>query len=174
MAVRGYKICKINKKSLNKAELFSELENKEPKIKEIIENVILNEKGIVYGLKKGNILKAVYVFLGKEIENNEKILTFSKNVSTDEISEEVSNEFEKTILEELKECVSFEEYKKVEWNDQEIVPQTIKIGKYNVSAGIIGFFAGILIGAILLDSFVLGLGLGIIFASSGAIIKKKK
>lgn len=170
--IKGYSVCDITKGTLKKEGFFEEIENKEPKIKEKVEK-ILEDKGVMFGLKKDKKLKAIYLFDSK-VENDGRILIFSEKILLDEINEEIVKEFEKVLNQELIELVSLEDYKKVEWGDDEIVPKTVKLGKYAISLGTVFFVVGITIGIIFDDIFIgmcLGIGLG---ASSAMIVRKGK
>lgn len=170
--IKGYSVCDISKGTLKKEEFFQEIEVKEPKIKEKAIQILEN-KGVMYGLKKDKKLKAIYLF-DSRVENNNRILIFTEKILLDEINEEVEKEFEKAINQELIELVSLEDYKKVEWGDEEIVPKTVKVGKYAVPLGTLFFIIGVIIGIIFDDIFIgmcLGIGLG---ASSAMIVRKGK
>lgn len=134
---------------------------------------ILENKGLMFGLKKDKKLKAIYLFDSRK-ENNNRILIFTEKILLDEINEEVEKEFEKVINQEFVELVSLEDYSKVEWGDEEIVPKTVKVGKYVVPLGTLFFIIGVIIGIIFDDIFIgmcLGIGLG---ASSAMIVRKGK
>lgn len=60
-SIKGYDVCNVTPKKLEKEGLLNELKTIESDIKETILDVIKN-KGIVYGLKKKKILNAVYIF----------------------------------------------------------------------------------------------------------------
>ena len=67
--------------------------------------------------------------------------------------EEVEKEFEKALNQEMIELVSLEDYKRVEWGEDEIVPKKVKVGKYMVSLGSIFFMVGMVIGIFFDDIF---------------------
>ena len=166
--IKGFEICNINSKSLKKNDFFLEIERVEPRTREIIDNA-LKEKWVIYGFKKNNTLKAIYLFARKG-----NLLNFSKEIFVTEITEEIKREFENVIFEDLKENVSFGEYKKIEWKDKDIVPKEVKIGNFNISYGVIGMLCGIILGN-LVANIGLGIALGILFgATTGVIVRKKK
>ena len=120
--IKGYAVCTITRGTLKKGEFFEEIEVKEPKIKEKALKIVEN-KGIIYGLKKDKKLKAIYLFDSKS-EDDGKVLLFIEKILLDEINEEVEKEFEKALNQEMIELVSLEDYKRVEWGEDEIVPKT--------------------------------------------------
>ena len=85
--IKGYSVCTITKGTLKKGEFFEEIEVKEPKIKEKAIEIVEN-KGIIYGLKKDKKLKAIYLFNSKH-EDDGEVLLFIEKILLDEISEEV-------------------------------------------------------------------------------------
>jgi len=168
--IKGYSVCTITKGTLKKGEFFEEIEVKEPKIKEKALEIVEN-KGIIYGLKKDKKLKAIYLFDSKS-EDDGKVLLFIDKILLDEISEEVEKEFEKALNQEMIELVSLEDYKRVEWGEDEIVPKKVKVGKYMVSLGSIFFMVGMVIG-IIFDDFFIGMCLGIGLGGTSAMIVRK-
>ena len=70
------------------------------------------------------------------------------------------------------ELVSLEDYKRVEWGEDEIVPKKVKVGKYMVSLGSIFFMVGMVIG-IIFDDIFLGMCLGIGLGGTSAMIVRK-
>jgi len=170
--IKGYSVCDISKGTLKKEDFFEEIEVKEPKIKEKAMKIIEN-KGVMFGLKKDKKLKAIYLFDSK-VEKDNRVLMFTEKILLDEINEEVEKEFEKVLNQEFIELVSLEDYSKVEWGDEEIVPRTVKVGKYAISLGALFFAIGVAIGIIFDDIFIgmcLGIGLG---GSSAMIVRKGK
>ena len=167
-----FTVCDISKGTLKKEDFFEEIEVKEPKIKEKAMKII-EDKGVMFGLKKDKKLKAIYLFDSK-MEKDNRVLMFTEKILLDEINEEVEKEFEKAINQEFIELVSLGDYSKVEWGDKDIVPKTIKVGKYAISLGTLFFIIGVIIGIIFDDIFIgicLGIGLG---ASSAMIVRKGK
>ncbi len=168
--IKGYKVCSIN--NLKNVDLFEEIELKSPNIKENIKRVI-EGKGIIYALKKNKKLKSIYLFESIKEEKN-RLLRFIEKVSVDEISEEIEQELEKNIYEEFTELVTFEDYDKIEWNDKEIIPKMVKIGKFNITLGGLCLFLGITVG-IIIDDLIWGTTIGIIAGSAvGSIVRNKK
>lgn len=129
----------------------------------------LNNNGYVIELKKKKVLKVVYIF---KKDTQHKILQYSESLATKDIETKTIEDFEKAIIEELKEKVTMEEILKVDWKDIEIVP--------NESSSFSGLTfstclsLGLLYG-IIFDNLSMGLlfgcAIGLCF---GAVVKKKK
>ena len=103
-SIKGYNICNVTKKIIEKENSMNELEQVETNIKdEIIKN--LENKGYVYGLKEKDIVKAVYLFENTKNENK-NILVFKTSLYTNDVKDKME-QFEKIILEELKEMVNW-------------------------------------------------------------------
>ena len=165
----GYNICNVTNKTMKKEDSIKELEKIETNIKAEIINILEN-KGYVYGLMDKDTLKAVYLFENTKSENK-NILVFKTSLCTDDVKDKIE-QFEKIVLEELKEIVNFGICSKVIWNDIEIEPNTINgFSGFNFS---ICIFLGILYG-IIFDNIAVGLPLGVaIGLCFGAVVKKKK
>lgn len=169
--VKGYSVCDISKGTLKKEEFFNEIENRDSNIREKLESVLQN-KGLVFGLKKDKKLKAVYIFESAN-EDKKKILRFTEKILLDEIDNEIQEKFEKDLINEFKELVSLEEYAKVEWNENVIVPKTLKVGKHSVPIGSLIFLLFIIFG-IIIDDVAIGMCMGLAFGCGYAIIVKRK
>lgn len=172
-SIKGYDVCNVTPKKLEKEGLLNELKTIESDIKETILDVIKN-KGIVYGLKKKKILNAVYIFLNIK-EDNKKILKLKYDIHIQDIEEKVINEFEKIISQELGELVTEGEFDKVIFNDMEILPNENDKG-FAGSTYALCLSIGVMFG-IIYDQLVWGLLignlLGITFGSARMIKKKK-
>lgn len=168
-SVGGYNIRQVSLKILKNNKFdFSELENLDFNIKMDIKNVLENG-GTVFSLDKKNVLKTVYLF--KLIkEGQESILTFDNKIVLDEITIDVINEFEENMTTLLGEAVSEEEITKVIWNDKEIEPSKVKIGKWEIPVSFVWIMAGIIFWMIFDDFiwFTIYLCIGI---SCGYVVK---
>lgn len=168
-SIKGYNIFNVTKKIIEKENSMNELEEIETNIKEEIIKTLEN-KGYVYGLKEKDIVKAVYLFENTKNENK-NILDFKTSLYTDDVKDKIE-QFEKIILEELKEIVNWGKCSKVIWNDIEIEPNTV-----NGFSGLtfsMCLSLGVLYG-IIFDNFALGLSMGVaIGLCFGATVKKKK
>ena len=165
--IKGYDVCNVTNRKLEKKDFLCELEQKDSKIKnKILECIATN--GFVVGLRKKNNLKVVYIF---NLEAETKVLKFSEMLKTDEVEEKSIEDFEKAIIEELKEGLIFEKYKKVDWNDIEIVPNEGKgFSSLTFSTCIaLGLLYGVAFHNIGLG-LLFGMAIGLCF---GAIVKKK-
>lgn len=168
-SVKGYSIQQVSLKMLeNKKWDFSELETKDSDIKKNIKDVIENG-GFVFALDKKKVLKTVYLFKLVNEENN-KILIFDKKLVLVEITEQVIKEFEEDMTTLLGEEVFGEEISKVLWEDKEIEPSTVKIGKWEIPLLCIWIMVGIIFWMLFDDFiwFVIYLCIGI---SSGYVVK---
>lgn len=167
--IKGYDICNITTRSIKKEELLSEIKTEDSEIKEEIITVLKN-KGYICGLKKKGILKAIYLFEHIQ-EHNKKILKYNKSLYVEDTKDK-KEQFEKIIIEELKEKVNWGEFSKVIWNDMEIEP--------NESQGFSGLTFSICISlgviyGIVFDNLAIGLLFGVAIGSCfGAVVKKKK
>lgn len=169
--IREYSVCNVSKSILKKDEFFEDILSRDTMIKEKIQNILSNN-GIIYGLKKDKKLKAVYLF-ESITEDKKHILRFTEKIILDEISKEIQEEFEKCIIEELSEFVSLEDYSKIEWGDNIIVPKMVKVGKYNLPLGSLMFVVGVAFGLFTNDLFF-GIMIGIVLGCGSAVIVKRK
>lgn len=165
--IKGYDICNITNKKLDKEEFLSELIKLDSNLKNKILKV-LNDNGYVIGLKKKKVLKVVYIF---KMDIQQKILKYSESLATKDIEIKTIENFEKAIIEELKEKVTLEEVSKVDWKDIEIVPnESSSFSSLTFSTCL---SLGLLFG-IIFDNLSMGLlfgcAIGLCF---GAVVKKK-
>lgn len=174
--IKGYDICEVTKRKIEKKNFLDEMKVIQPAIKEELLQVLEN-KGIIYGLKKKNILKAVYLFEEKTEEDKEKeeeknILVFRAAYHTEDTADKME-ELEKAITGELKEKICLEEYAGVEWNDIEIKPRTISGNGF--SGGLFSLFLclGVMFGVIF-DNISMGMLYGIAMGLCfGTVVTKK-
>ena len=167
--INGYKVCNINKKSIEKENYINDLQKIDFNIKEEISNVLENN-GYVYGLEEKKLLKAVYLFESKK-EHNKKIIVFNKFLYMEE-AEDKKLEFEKIIIEELKELVNWGEFSKVLWNDIEIEPNNKNESYFLTFSMCISL--GLLYG-IIFNNLAIGLLFGVAIGSCfKAVVKRKK
>jgi len=169
--IKEYSVCTVSKSNLKKEEFFDEILSIDTTIKEKIQNVLSNH-GLIYGLKKDKKLKAIYMF-ESYVEDKKRILKFTEKILLNEINKEVQEEFEKLIKDELSEFVSLEDYSKIEWGDNVIVPKMVKVGKYNIPLGSLMFFVGIIFG-IVTNDLTMGICIGICLGCGSAVIMKRK
>lgn len=165
--VKGYDICIITAGKLNKEGFLDEIISKESDLKEELLNILKN-KGYVIGLKKNKTLKGAYIF---EMNKEEKTLKFSKSLKVDDVEPKTIEEFEKAVLEELKEKLFFDELTKIDWNDIEITPK--KFFGFSESAFSICLALGLIYGIIfnhLAVGIIFGICIGLCF---GVVVKKK-
>lgn len=168
-SVKGYSIQQFSLKMLeNKKWDFSELEEKDANIKKDIKEVLENG-GTVFALDKKKVLKTVYLFK-LVTKDKEKILVFDKKVVLDEMTEDAIKEFEDDMTTLLGETVSGEEITKVVWEDKEIEPSKVKIGKWEIPLSFIWISVGVIFWMLFDDFiwFVIYLCIGI---SSGYAVK---
>ncbi len=167
--IKGYRVCNITKKSMEKENYINELQEIDSNIKEDIINVLEN-KGYIYGLEANNLVKAVYLFDCTK-NDNKKIIVFNKSLYTEDTKNKI-DEFEKIIIEELKELVNWGECSKIIWNDIEIEPNNtngFSIPTFSICTSI-----GLLYG-IVFNNLAIGLLFGVAIGSCfGAVVKRKK
>jgi len=159
----GYDLCNVTKKKLEKEGFLSELLNEDANIEKEIIN-ILDNNGCVLGVEKDKMLKGVYLF-----ELNGKVLTFKNKIYTKETNDKIQSKFEKMIIEELKEKLTFEELEKIDWDEIEIVP------KKKEGFSFLVFFICVALG-IVFDNIGMGILWGFVFGITTrvAIVKKKE
>ena len=145
----------INEKTLQKEKLFVELESANSKTKKLIESA-LKDGSIVYGAKKGGVLKAVYILSRKDV-NNKKIAKLEKTI--------ISSEIDDTLLKDFDEIVK----------DEIMAPRKVKIDKYDLTLGVLLLFIGLFIMILVKDFWYLGLILILLSTTTGVkVIPKKK
>lgn len=171
--INGYNICNITKRVLDKEEYLSELLKIDSELKnKILEN--LNKEGYVIGLKRKDILKAVYIF---EPDTSKKILKFSESLSIKDIDNKIIEDFEKVIIKKLRGKVAMKEISKVDWNDIKILPnETSEIfTSAFTTCSSLGLLYAILLGNIyLIIIFFVAMGLSYeATIKFGTILKKR-
>lgn len=78
-------------------------------------------------------------------------------------SKEVREQFEKAVLEEVKESTVYQDVKYIAWKDALLVPKKLKLGNWEIAGGIgTGIALGMLFG-IALDNLGIGVALGVAF-----------
>lgn len=171
--IKDYKVCNLTPRKLEKEGFLNELELTKSDIKNDILNAIKN-KGIVYGLKKKNILKAVYIF---EIikEDDKKILKLKDDTHIEDIDDEIMDKFENLISQDLSELVTEGEFQKIIFKDMEILPNERDKG-FAGSTYALCLSLGVMFG-IIFNQLVWGLLIGNLLGitlGSARMIKKKK
>lgn len=176
---KNYKLISIGKQKAKKDELFEEIEKIDNNIKEEVRNIVKSGTlGEVLAVVKDKKIKGIYLF---KIENNENktILKHIKTVYTDEISKDVRDNFDKNILELLKESVAIQEYDKIIVG-KKIIQIDHKTSKQQYFMAMLGgFLIGSVLGWLIFDNILVGLLWGVLFAPifSGLdveIVNKKK
>lgn len=171
--IKGFHICNIRKNKINDSEFVEDIKTKDSKITQEVMDVIEN-KGKVYGVKKDQKLKAIFLF--ERVENEKKkTLKLSKKIFVDEINKEMEQQIENKLLERMAQDVALEEVSKVIFEDKEIVPEEVKIGKTSIALSSFIFILSIIIGMVFFyDHWYICMGAGIaIGAICGAVIKKR-
>lgn len=167
--IKGYKICNITKKSIEKENYINDLQKLDFNVKEEIIKVLEN-KGYIYGLEENNSVKAVYLFEVTK-DNNKKVMAFNKSLYTEDVKDKI-DEFEKVIIEELKELVNWGECSKVIWNDIEIEPNNVS--EFSITTFSTCISLGLLY-EIVFNNLAMGLLFGVVIGSCfGAVVKRKK
>lgn len=165
--VKGYDICVVTVGKLNKDGFLDSIISKESGFKEKLLDILKN-KGYIIGLKKKKVLKVLYIF---EMNKEEKTLSFSESLKVDDVEPKTIEEFEKVILEELKEKLFFDELTKIDWNDIEINPK--KFFGFSESAFSLCLSLGVMYG-ILFDHLAVGIVFGICIGLCFGVVVKKK
>lgn len=168
--IKGYEAWKIKKRFLKKDEYFVEIKEIEPNIKEIIEKCLEDKNMFILGFEKNKHFKSIYLL---RLNNDTKVISLERELSVDEITKDLKDEFEKSILDFCKESINFGEYTKIQWRDVEYSPETIKIGKDDIVLGSLVFCVSIILGLIL-NHFIIGMALGIVFGASIPLKVNKK
>lgn len=169
----GFHLCNIKKNQINDAEFMQEVESKDNKINQEVMDVIKN-KGKVYGFKKDKKLKAIFIF--EKVKNEKKAtLKLSKKIYIDEINEEMQKQLEQILISYISQYVALEEISKIIFEDKEIVPELIKVGKFRITLGTLILLLSTIIGiAFFNKSWYIFMGAGIaIDAIYGAVVKTK-
>jgi len=150
--VKGYDGVEITSKILDNSKWsFDEVLEKDSEIVNDIKKA-LDNGGEVFGLSKKKILKSIYIFKVIKIEN-ERVLVFDKKLILDEVSkctQEFENDLE-TILGST--IVERDDVDKAIWNDKEIEPVAVNVGKYEWPVALSFIFLGIFMW-IVFDNFM--------------------
>ena len=163
-------IYQVTKKRIEKFD-FTKLKEKDSNIKMYIEEV-LNNGGFVYALGKKKVLKCVYIFK-LVTEENDKILVFDKSVVLEEAINCIEK-FEKDIPEILgEELIDRQEIKKVVWEDKEIKPIKLIIGRYELPVTTLWIISGAILWHVTGDLFWFLIGISLGF-STGYAVKKSE
>ena len=106
-----------NDKLLSKDKLFTEIEEKEPKIKELIKEGLKNNN-LMYYTKKSGVMKAIQFFEEKNTKDK-KVLKLKKAIYVDSLGKADIEELEEIVKDEMKERIILEnEYDEVEFKDE--------------------------------------------------------
>ena len=173
----GYELCGISERRLKKGDFFLEIEEREPKIKELIREFI-TDKGVVYCFYKDKKLKAVYLFK-QNMEEKNKILNLFKFICVDEITGDIKQTFDNLIIAVLSEEVALGAVKRVELYDKEIVSKMVKIDNYELP---LGSSLVVILFLLLSLSLLLNWGnimaiifcVGVVFSTTCVIVRNKK
>ena len=161
----------ILKKRTLYSKIFCELVKVDSSIVRETEYALEN-KDIVFAYKEKDILKIIYLFETVQSENG-KILVFKKAVHTPDVSEEDLIKIESNICQDLGADIAMDEIQRVEWNDKEIVPTKVKIGKYELGTAALIFISALVI-SVFSDEIALPISVGILLAlTCGYTIRKK-
>ena len=167
---KHYREVILKKRTLD-GKIFCELVKVDSSIVRETEYALEN-KNIVFAYKEKNILKIIYLFETVQSENG-KILVFKKAVHTPDVSEEDLNKIESNICQDLGADIAMDEIQRVEWNDKEIVPTKVKIGKYELGTAALIFISALVI-SVFSDEIALPISVGILLAlTCGYTIRKK-
>lgn len=167
---KRYREVLLRKKTLD-GKIFCELVKVDPSIVRETEYALEN-KNIVFAYKEKNILKIIYLFEKVPSEKG-KTLVFKKTVHTPDVSEEDLIKIENNICQDLGADIAMDEIQRVEWNDKEIVPTKVKIGKYELGTAALIFISALVI-SVFSDEIALPISVGILLAlTCGYTIRKK-
>lgn len=100
----------------------------------------------------------------EQIEEKEQQMAYVlKNIYTTAIPYDIKEQFEKAVLEEVKESTVYQDVKYIAWKDTLLVPKKLKLGNWEIVGGIgTGIALGMLFG-IALDNLGIGVALGVAF-----------
>lgn len=167
---KHYREVILKKRTLD-SKIFCELVKVDSSIVRETEYALEN-KDIVFAYKEKDILKIIYLFETVQSENG-KILVFKKAVHTPDVSEEDLIKIESNICQDLGADIAMDEIQRVEWNDKEIVPTKVKIGKYELGTAALIFISALVI-SVFSDEIALPISVGILLAlTCGYTIRKK-
>lgn len=171
--IKDYKVCNLTPKKLEKDGFLNELELTKSDIKNYILDALKN-KEIVYGLKRKNILKAVYIFNVIK-KDDKKILKLKDDIHIADIDNKIIEEFENLISQDLSELVTEGEFQKIIFKDMEILPNERDKG-FAGSTYALCLSLGVMFG-IIFNQLVWGLLIGNLLGitlGSARMIKRKK
>lgn len=188
--IKGYNIVCFSKKKAEKGNFGTAIHSVIQE-KELQEEILaaLASGGQVYALYKEKEMMACYILV-KELVNVAEYAEFEEkveeHVSMEEkiqetrekqqrmalvlkkeymvaAAEEAREQFEKVILEEVKESMVYQDIKHIAWKNTLLVQEKIKIGNLEIAGGIgFGIALGMLFG-IALDNIGIGILLGFAF-----------
>lgn len=171
---RGYKPFILEKSDLKHIGKFSEVESKDNKILDDIfaMNTEKGFDGIIFVLQKNKKYKAVYIFRPEKAPKKSTVLRLYKSVTMDDVEREVVCEFEKEIINQLKEFIYTDDlWEKVIWNGKVIKPEVLRLGSICLPVSILGILVGLGL-SILTENYiwlVLWICIGII---GGSVVSK--
>lgn len=180
-AIKGYNIVAMSRRKAKQGN-FGITMNSVIQEKDLQEEILvaLADGGQVYALYKKKEMVACYIWVKEPVNIAEYTDTEEKeeSVKIDEenhlafvlkkaymadLSEEVREQFEKAVLEEVKESTVYQDVKYIAWRDKLLIPRKIKLGKWEIVGGIgMGIALGMLFG-IAMDNLGLGMALGVAF-----------
>ena len=189
--MKGYDIKTISKKKLDKDGFgvgLSEAVAIEQLKAEILE--VLENEGFVYGLYKKKEMVACYMFerhegeapkqenvdasIMKDKKHKNDVITLTKEYALSGHDRAVIW-FDDAVLENLKERITFYgDAARIEFRDQVLTEKTYNVGGFNIGGAMLGFMIGFLLFGVAMDNYVLGICLGLAFASSYGIMFSSK
>lgn len=167
-------IYQIKKRHLKKDKWFKALEEEKKGIREEIEKY-LDNKGVVFGRKKGGYLKAL-MFL-KATDGNGKKLEHEKDVFLKEVDNETKEKIITSAKQSAAELVSMCELDEVVWDDEKIEQKKVSIGKKSTYAlGPLLLILGLILFIVTDDILWMSLGLllGLLAGATTVQLNKPK
>ena len=176
--IEGHDIIVINKRKAKKDELFKEIEKYDNKIKEETRKIVNEQLGIVYAIKKDNLIKGLYLFEIEKTEN-EQVLKHIKTVYSKDVSKEVQEKYDNLIVDFAKEYITYLEYDKVIFNDKVVQIDPKRTIKQRITMTLCGAIVGFVFGYTVFNDFFLGIVYAIVFSTmfnglDVVVIKNKK
>lgn len=171
--IKEFHLCNVRKKQINNYEFIKEIKAKDSRIIQEVIDVIEN-KGKVYGFEKNKKLKAIFLF--EKVKNEKKkTLKLSKKILLDDIDKEMEQQFENILISNFVQYVALEDISKVIFENQEIVPEVVKVGKFGIALSSLIVILSTIIGTVFFnDYWYIFFGAGIAIGTiCGAVIKKK-
>lgn len=188
--IKGYNIVCFSKKKAEKGNFGTAIHSVIQE-KELQEEILaaLASGGQVYALYKEKEMMACYIWVkdlvnvaeyaefeekGEELtsieekmqgtgEKQQRMALVLKKEYMVAAAEEAREQFEKVILEEVKESMVYQDIKHIAWKDTLLVQEKIKIGNLEIAGGIgFGIALGMMFG-IVLDNIGIGILLGLTF-----------